>query len=60
MADEHQRKCAGAFEVDLAWDNHKLTSAKIQSISGQKAVVPRWTSIMHLGDYVGHQLFCAS
>jgi alpha-L-fucosidase 2 len=32
-------RARGGFEIEIAWDNHKLTSAKILSTSGEKAVV---------------------
>jgi len=32
-------RARGGFELDIAWADHKLTSAKITSTSGQKAVV---------------------
>jgi alpha-L-fucosidase 2 len=32
-------RARGGFEIDIAWADHKLTSAKITSTSGQKAVV---------------------
>jgi alpha-L-fucosidase 2 len=32
-------RARGGFEVEVAWQNHKLTTAKITSTSGRKAVV---------------------
>jgi alpha-L-fucosidase 2 len=32
-------RARGGFEIELAWENHKLTSAKIKSDGGRKAVV---------------------
>ena len=32
-------RARGGFEIDIAWENHKLTRARIQSVGGENAVV---------------------